>query len=178
MNTFTFLLTVLVGASVLNAKHLNRRQDLSALPTCGQKCLLKAASNDSLLGECSLDDEACLCKDEPFQLSVRQCVVKTCKPASQLKVIAFDDKTCPGQNLAGLPACGQLCLLKSAADKRLLGTCAGTDNACLCKNSAFQGTVRACITSTCQLQDTLAMESWSLKTCSLTDNLPVVGGLL
>lgn len=167
MKAFAFLYSILLAASVISATETNliRRQDISGSPYCGQVCLLKAASTKGLLGKCSIRDEKCLCKNEPFQASVRQCVVKSCSSADQLKVISWDDKTCPGQNLSSLPACGQLCLLHIVANKEILHGCAGTDNACLCQNQAFRQSATQCVFSSCDFPGMLSMLSWQSNTC-------------
>ncbi|KAG0147261.1 hypothetical protein CROQUDRAFT_656371 [Cronartium quercuum f. sp. fusiforme G11] len=165
MNTFSFLFTLLLSASAISAGHLIRRQDLSALPPCGQKCLIHAASSKKLVGKCSLSDEKCFCKNEPFQASVRSCVENTCSDSDKLKVISFDDKTCPGQHISSLPACGQLCLLKSAANKQIIGKCSATDNACLCSNDAFQKSVQKCVLGSCNSSEIFGVLSWAKKTC-------------
>lgn len=53
MNTLTFLFAIL-AASAISARELVRRQNLSGVPSCGQTCLLKAASTPSLLGKCTV----------------------------------------------------------------------------------------------------------------------------
>lgn len=169
MKPFAFLCSVLLAASVISATESNlvRRQDISGVPSCGQICLIKAASTKGLLGRCSLANESCICKNEPFQASVRKCVVNSCSSADQLKVIAWDDKTCPGQGLSKLPACGQLCLLHIVANKQILNGCAGTDNACLCKNQAFRQSATQCVLGSCDLPGLLSMLSWQTDTCGL-----------
>jgi hypothetical protein len=166
MHSFTILFAILVALSAVTSKQIARRSDeLADLPSCGLECLKKAANNKKLMGKCSLSDYKCLCNNESFELSSRKCVVAACSDSDKLKMIAFEDEQCPGQNLRSLPDCGQLCLFRASTNKKLIGKCAASDTACLCENKAYSGNVRQCVLSTCGFQDELAMLSWSNKTC-------------
>jgi len=165
MNSFAFVFNLLIACTFVVSKAVVHGVNLKGVPSCGSTCLEKSASNAKLLGKCSLSNVACLCKNEPFQLSVRQCVVSKCQDKDKLKMVTYEDKQCPGQGLSGLPACGQICLLKGAANKKLLGRCAGSDTRCLCSSDPFQESVRQCVIRTCPFQDSLAMLAWSNKAC-------------
>ncbi|KAL6705438.1 hypothetical protein ACN47E_006703 [Coniothyrium glycines] len=59
------------------------------------------------------------------------------------------------------PVCAQLCL-KSAFGT---GTCAPTDQACICTNAVFQSNVTLCVSSTCTIPEALATRNISLTNC-------------
>ncbi|KAG0151618.1 hypothetical protein CROQUDRAFT_651034 [Cronartium quercuum f. sp. fusiforme G11] len=183
MIPITIILAVLFTSPVIRSTNLIRRQDLSGLPACGQKCLINAATTPQTVGSCSLTDVSCLCKNEAFLTSVTNCALSTCSKDEQVKMLTFASGMCPSsapsssvtttkvtgeasQIISGLPVCGQNCLTDTASDNSNLGGCGQTDEACLCKNTGFQDKVQSCVLAKCSLQEQLSMLKWGTATCS------------
>ncbi|KAI8455952.1 secreted protein [Phakopsora pachyrhizi] len=68
------------------------------------------------------------------------------------------------QDLAGLPNCGQNCLLTAFTTSS--DGCTQTDFACLCKSQKFTGTSNSCYSSSCTSTEAATAKSWGAKTCA------------
>ncbi|KAH9811979.1 hypothetical protein DFH28DRAFT_979675 [Melampsora americana] len=65
--------------------------DFSSLPSCGQTCLIGAATSGNT--GCPLTDFKCLANSAPFKDSVTKCVLSSCSPSDQVLVAQWATKT-------------------------------------------------------------------------------------
>ncbi|KAG0146452.1 hypothetical protein CROQUDRAFT_92589 [Cronartium quercuum f. sp. fusiforme G11] len=71
---------------------LDKRQDLSGLPTCSQTCLVSSLTTSN--GGCSQTDFSCLCKSAPFLKASTSCYSSVCSTSDAATATAWGVKTC------------------------------------------------------------------------------------
>ncbi|EGG12953.1 uncharacterized protein MELLADRAFT_114961 [Melampsora larici-populina 98AG31] len=92
---FKLLNLIFIGSLFVNIGlgiDLQKRQDLSGLPGCGQSCLVTSLTTNS--GGCSQTDFACLCKSETFLTASTKCYGTDCSVADSAAATAWGVKTC------------------------------------------------------------------------------------
>ncbi|KAH9811980.1 secreted protein [Melampsora americana] len=77
---------------------LEKRQDLSGLPTCAQTCLVTALSTSS--GGCSPTDFVCLCKSTAFEEGSAKCFISSCSDGDTVAAGNWALKTCAALGVA------------------------------------------------------------------------------
>lgn len=68
--------------------------------------------------------------------------------------------------VSAIPACAQLCLLKTL---KAQDECGITDQACICQNKHIAANVTACVTGSCTIRETLTYANISKATCGVPD---------
>ncbi|KAH9811978.1 hypothetical protein DFH28DRAFT_411648 [Melampsora americana] len=88
----TLFLVSLPFTFALNAE---RRQavpaDFSSLPSCGQSCLIGAATSGT--AGCPITDFMCLANSASFKSSVMKCVISSCSQEDMLNIAKWATKT-------------------------------------------------------------------------------------
>ncbi|KAH9818992.1 secreted protein [Melampsora americana] len=89
LNSF-FIVSLLMN--LILTIDLQRRQDFSGLPSCGQSCLVSSLATSN--GGCSQSNFACLCKSETFLSASAKCYAKDCSITDAGLATAWGVKTC------------------------------------------------------------------------------------
>ncbi|KAF5339202.1 hypothetical protein D9611_011127 [Ephemerocybe angulata] len=96
---FSAVVALLGAAASVSAASISARQ--AGLPACAATCLTSAP-----VGDCKADDNACLCKNEPFVTAATSCIESTCKDADLQTALGAAQALCAAEGVTLTPPTG------------------------------------------------------------------------